>query len=276
MSRRRHHEHKGGHERWLISYADFITLLFAFFVVLYASSRNDQVKTSRMALAIQTAFSKLGLFTPSSAQPELAPTSSVPVAVPLVDPAILQDRQSLATLRRKLSVALAPEIARHEVSLHLSHQGLLIRLQELGFFPSGSDQLEPSSLPVLQQIATAIAPLSNPIRIEGHTDNVPIHNAQFASNWQLSTARAATLVRLFIADDHMTPARLSAAGYAQFHPIASNATAAGRQRNRRVDVVVISLQAARALDLADQPLAGAPPAVPRLGGAVPSVFQKSP
>jgi chemotaxis protein MotB len=133
------------------------------------------------------------------------------------------------------------------VALQLSHQGLVIRLQELGFFDSGSDQLRPESLPIVGQIAAAVRALPNPVRIEGYTDNVPIHNQRFNSNWELSTARAATLVEMFIAQAGVAPARMSAAGYGEYHPLAGNDTAAGRQRNRRVDVVVVSLEAARAL-----------------------------
>lgn len=244
MKRRREAGHGHvNHERWLISYADFITLLFAFFVVLYASSRSDQAKAHELAHAIQSAFTQMGMFTPSSAELELAR----PAGPPLPDAAILQDRQALQNLQRTLGQVLAPEIRRHAVALNLSHQGLVIRLQELGFFDSGSDTLRPESLPIVTAIAGAVRPLPNPVRIEGYTDNVPIHSLQFASNWQLSTARAASLVRIFIDQEGVAPARMSAAGYGEYHPIASNATAAGRQRNRRVDVVVVSLEAERAL-----------------------------
>jgi chemotaxis protein MotB len=234
---------KVNHERWLISYADFITLLFAFFVVLYASSRADQTKAHVMAQAIQSAFTQLGMFPPASATAQL----NAPPGPPAPDPAILRDRQSLQALREQLAQELAPEIQRHAVALQLSHQGLVIRLQELGFFDSGSDQLRPESLPVVGQIAAAVRNLPNPVRIEGYTDDVPIHNQRFASNWELSTARAASLVELFIGQEGVAPARMSAAGYGEYHPLASNGTLAGRQRNRRVDVVVVSLEASRAL-----------------------------
>jgi len=247
MNRRRSSDHsKASHERWLVSYADFVTLLFAFFVVMYATSRSDQKKVVKLAEAVQVAFSQLGLFTPTSPQLRLeAPSTPVPAAP---DAAILQDRHMLQVLRDRLGRQLAGEISRQEVSLNLSHQGLVIHLQELGFFDSGSDQLRPESAPILQTIAASIAPLPNALRIEGHTDNVPIHNDHFASNWQLSTSRASEIVRRLITDDHIAPERLAAAGYAEFHPIASNATEAGRRLNRRVDVVVVSLEAARAME----------------------------
>ena len=248
--RRGQPQHAGNHERWLISYADFITLLFAFFVVLYASSQADQVKVRNLAEAIQSAFSQMGVFTPTSS-PQIRLNASGPPAAPapIPDAAIIADRHSLSSLEHRLQTALGPEIMRHAVTLQLSHQGLLIRLQEMGFFASGSATLQPASLPVMNQIAAAITPLPNPVRIEGHTDNVPIHNQEFTSNWQLSTARASAIVQDLITNYHMSPERLSAAGYAEYHPVASNATPAGRQRNRRVDVVVVSLEAARATGL---------------------------
>lgn len=228
------HPH-ANHERWLVSYADFITLLFAFFVVMYAASRGDQTKILKLAQAIQTAFSQMGIFTPRAAQLDLVP--SPPAAVNAPDIAL---PNPLMALRDKLNSELKPEITRQAVSLHLTREGLVVRMEELGFFDSGSDQIRPGAMPVLARIAASVAPLPNALRIEGYTDDVPIHNARFASNWQLSTARATELVEVFITQFHLDPARLSAAGYAQYHAIASNSTAAGRQQNRRVDLVVVA------------------------------------
>ncbi|MES2220966.1 MAG: OmpA family protein, partial [Acidobacteriota bacterium] len=108
-----------------------------------------------------------------------------------------------------------------------------------GFFQSGSALPIASSLPALNTIGRAIATTPYDVRIEGHTDDVPIHNAQYADNWELSTARATTLTRLFLEEDNILPERLSAAGYAQYHPVATNLTADGRGRNRRVDIIVL-------------------------------------
>ncbi|MGH9475190.1 MAG: flagellar motor protein MotB [Terriglobales bacterium] len=223
------------HERWLVSYADFITLLFAFFVVMYAASRGDRTKVLKLAQAIQTAFSQMGIFTPHAAQLEMVPAPPAAVNAPT-----MAMPNPLMALRDKLHSELKQEIQRQAVSLHLTPQGLVVRMEELGFFDSGSDQIRPEAMAVLARIAASVAPLSNSLRIEGYTDDVPIHNAQFASNWQLSTARATELVQVFINDFHVDPARLAAAGYAQYHPIASNATPQGRQMNRRVDLVVVA------------------------------------
>ncbi|HUX65984.1 MAG TPA: flagellar motor protein MotB [Terriglobales bacterium] len=257
MNRRRRrqadHPH-ASHERWLISYADFITLLFAFFVVMYAASRGSQTRVIKLAQAIQTAFAELGMFTPSSTQLRVLPAS------PAEEATTAQVLAPLAALKHRLGHELAQEIAQHEVTLNLNRQGLVIRLAEAGFFDSGSDQLRPGVQPTLARIAQALAPIPNLVRVEGHTDNVPIHNARFASNWQLSTARATELVRLFVTTYHLDPVRLSAAGYAQFHPIASNATADGRQLNRRVDVVVVAEAVAASQAAADGPVL--PPPAP--------------
>ena len=132
------------------------------------------------------------------------------------------------------------EISLHTVALHRETEGLVISLREFGFFDSGSAALKPSALPALDRIASILAVRTCRLRIEGHTDNVPIHTAQMASNWELSTARSTELVRLLILRYRFSPDRLSAAGYAEYHPIASNDTPQGRAQNRRVDIVILS------------------------------------
>jgi chemotaxis protein MotB len=234
-------------DRWLVSYADFITLLFAFFVVLYASSRSDQQKQTEIARSIQSAFAALGLF-PSSVPSEqrsgsLASSrdSVAPVNVVLGDdlsasPAVQQD---LAHLHARLTGLLSSQIAEHVVALRLGRDGLVISLREAGFYDSGSAIPHPQSRAALDQIAEVLAATPYDLRIEGHTDNVPIHTAQFASNWELSTARATELAKSLIVDHGIAPARLSAAGYAEYHPVASNDTTEGRSQNRRVDIIVL-------------------------------------
>jgi chemotaxis protein MotB len=235
------------HDRWLVSYADFITLLFAFFVVMYASSRADQRKQSQIAHSIQSAFQSLGLFpgaAPSKQNSGALASSkdaTAPVNVILGDDlsASPQVQQDLHKLRDHLTGLLSNQIAEHVVALHLGRNGLTISLREAGFYSSGSAMPHPQSKATIDKIAKALAAEPYDIRIEGHTDNVPIHTAQFSSNWELSTARATELAQMFIVNYGIAPERLSAAGYAQYHPVASNATAAGRAKNRRVDIVVL-------------------------------------
>ncbi len=256
MLRRKKHEPHINHERWLVSYADFITLLFAFFVVLFSSSQVDHRKISKLAEAIQTAFQQLGIFQSAYTRPPLSPNGSIPVQhMRLVNSHVAseemygamaaaaaaeRERKSLQSLQRELERRLAPEIRQHVVSIEQNREGLVISLREIGFYSSGSATLKRSSLPAVRQIAMILLHRPEKIRLEGHTDNVPIHNAKYASNWELSVARATNMLRLFIQRFGFRAERLSAAGYGQYHPIVSNATNAGRALNRRVDIVVLA------------------------------------
>jgi chemotaxis protein MotB len=150
------------------------------------------------------------------------------------------EESNLSILQTELRQALQHEIAVHTVTVHRESEGLVVSLREFGFFDSGSAAFKPSALPALDRIASILSVRIYRLRIEGHTDNVPIHTAQIASNWELSTARSTALVRLLIQRHGFLPQRLSAAGYAEFHPIANNATAQGRAQNRRVDLVILS------------------------------------
>jgi len=279
MSRRKRPRHHANHERWLVSYADFITLLFAFFVVLYASAQVDQRKVGRLALAIQVAFQELGVFPASTTQIPMDTHEPMPFStVQAIENAkhntelgrlsssadgplsAASEEASLNTLQNELALALRHEIALHTVALHRETDGLVISLREFGFFDSGSAALKPSAMPALDRIASILAIRVCRLRIEGHTDNVPIHTSQMASNWELSTARSTELVRLLIVRYNFSPDRLAAAGYAEYHPIASNDTPQGRAQNRRVDVVILSEHVSRVVAANDS---GKPsPAIP--------------
>lgn len=258
MSRRKRRTAHTNHERWLVSYADFITLLFAFFVVLYASSQVDKRKVGKLAMAIQVAFQEMGVFQAS--------TTSVPIdggdPMPFSKVQAIENVErrgsiarvashpdgtlgggvengDLAQLQTEIEATLAGEISRHEIAMRRDADGLVISLREAGFFESGSAQMKSASEATFDRIAALLQERGCHIRIEGHTDNIPIHNAQFSSNWELATARATEVIRLLIVRDGFDPSRLSAAGYAEYHPIASNATGEGRAMNRRVDVVIL-------------------------------------
>jgi DNA-binding response OmpR family regulator/flagellar motor protein MotB len=225
----------------------------------YASSQVDKRKVGKLALAIQVAFQDLGVFPASTTQIPLDMNDPMPFSTvqaienvertaglgrvssaPTDSLSGASDETDLTTLRSELEQALHGEIAQHQVSLHRETEGLVISLREFGFFDSGSASIKPQSLPALDRIASILAIRTCRLRIEGHTDNVPIHTAQMASNWELSTARATELIRVLILGHGFDSERLSAAGYAQYHPIASNLTAEGRAQNRRVDIVVLS------------------------------------
>jgi chemotaxis protein MotB len=251
MSKKKHPEHVN-HERWLVSYADFITLLFAFFVVLFASSQSDRKKQVKLAAAMQSAFTPLGAFEAHSKTPPLtdissgAITNSTPAALTPPLPSIARLETPEETEKR-LTRFLADQVAAGNIrpgsiTMRITPDGLVISLHEAGFFPSGSAEIRATSIPVLSMLAATLP--AGPLRVEGHTDNVPIHTVQFATNWELSTARATAIARLLLEHGPIDPVNLSAAGYAEYHPVASNTTDDGRLQNRRVDIILLRHPAA--------------------------------
>jgi len=273
MSRRQRRPSHANHERWLVSYADFITLLFAFFVVLYASSQVDKRKVGMLALAIQVAFQEMGVFEASTTQVPLDTSDPMPfssaqaventertaslgriVSQPDGSLGTGVEDGDLAELQTELEKVLSPEIDRKEIALRREPDGLVISLREVGFFDSGSAQMRSTSQGAMDRIANTLYGRDYRLRIEGHTDNAPIHTAQFPSNWELSTSRATEIVRLLIVRDGFSPDSLSASGYAQYHPAVSNRNAEGRGMNRRVDIVILGrVLPARPLAAAAQP-----------------------
>jgi chemotaxis protein MotB len=246
--RARVHRSRVTHERWLVSYADFITLLFGFFVVLYAFSKADQKKQVEVTESIDTAFKSLGIFPTASRTPSTASSTAAGTEKPAMPMNIVmgedvlspaQVRDDLDHIRRELEQRLSNQVAQHTVAIRMGRDGLVITLREAGFFNSGSAAPRPETLGTLRQVSASLGRTGYDLRIEGHTDNIPIHTTEFDSNWELSSGRATHIARLFL-DLHAIPAdRLSAAGYAEFHPVASNDTAEGRAQNRRVDLVVL-------------------------------------
>jgi two-component system, OmpR family, copper resistance phosphate regulon response regulator CusR len=246
----------------------------------YSSAQVDQRKVGRLALAIQVAFQELGVFPASNTKIPLNIEEPMPfntvqvienakhnaeigrVSSSPLDTLSASQEANLSALQAELQQALRREIASRAVALHRESEGLVISLREFGFFDSGSATLRPSALPALDRIASILAVRTCRMRIEGHTDNVPIHTAQMASNWELSTARATELIRLLIVRYRFSPDRLSAAGYAEYHPIASNDTPQGRAQNRRVDVVILSEHIVRSAVPVEVSTSKTSPAVP--------------
>jgi chemotaxis protein MotB len=242
-----------------VSYADFITLLFAFFVVLYASSQVDKRKAGRLALAIQVAFQELGVFQTSNTKIPLKDDDAIPFEKVQVVENISKDTdlkrivnpmkgvlssaseaQSLQEAQETIRKALGPEIKRREVSMSMRREGLVVSLKEMGFFDSGSANIRPGSLDAIARLSEVLRTRPENLRVEGHADDVPIHTVRFASNWELSTTRATELIQLLITKYGIPPSHLSAAGYGEFHPVASNGTSDGRAQNRRLDVVILA------------------------------------
>jgi len=249
MSRRKKKHGHANHERWLVSYADFITLLFAFFVVLYSSAEVDNKRIAQVSAAIEGGFQELGAFAGNYGGPpehRESANQKPPNPAPEVSPPASQLRGSgdgppdVSRLRRELEEALGEEIKKHEIEMRVTPEGLVVSLREVGFFNSGDATLLVGGQNTLTRIAKVLNAKGFHIRVEGHTDDVPMHNSHFRSNWELSTARATEVVSLLIERYGLDPHQISAAGYAEYRPIAGNDTEEGRKTNRRVDVVVVA------------------------------------
>jgi chemotaxis protein MotB len=240
-------EESANHDRWLVSYADFMTLLFAFFVVLFASSYRDRQTVKRIAQAIHVGFQQMGAHSGGEsdsgvAYPDLPPdptTYTPPVLHPVVPTAAAS--VDIVQLRKQLEVAMGQELKDHEVVMRVTPEGFVISLNELGFFDSGQAELLPGAAPKIQRIAKVLSLHGLNLRVEGHSDNIPIHTAQFRSNWELSTSRAMAVMTLLVDDSGFDPQKISVAGYGEYRPIADNATPEGRRLNRRVDLVVVAV-----------------------------------
>ncbi len=254
-------------ERWLLTYADMITLLMALFMVLFSISSVNISKYQTLQQSLKSAFSgsiltggraiiqsgseSTSAHTPATAEvPAIVPlTPNIPKPVStsaqqiasamLAQSAAEQEQQSFVKLARELNSYARSHGFASQVRAVIDQRGLVVQvLTDKLLFSSGQATLEPAGLPLLNEVASLLnVDHTHPITVEGFTDNQPIHTAQFPSNWELSTDRATTVVRYLIAHG-VAEQRLSAAGYADLHPIASNATAAGRALNRRVDIVL--------------------------------------
>ena len=214
-------EHRAGADRWMVSYADFVTLLFAFFTTLYAASLSDPQSLAPLTSSLQQAF--------SVSEPEQPDRN---------------DRQPLRSpdddrLYRTLANALQGAIFAGQVELIRDARGIVVSLPDDATFPVGSADLAAEARAVIAAIGDAVRSVPNGIRIEGHTDNVPIRTSRYQSNWELSTARASSVVAFLVRDVGIAADRLSAAGYGEFHPRVPNDSESTRARNRRVDLVVL-------------------------------------
>ena len=226
------------HDRWLLSYADFITLLFAFFTTLYAASSVNAEKFSSVAAGLHDAFDRpSGAMRPAGrvllgGESIVTSVSRAESAAVIVPPA--------RSARAILEAALGDDLAARRVALTEDRRGIVLSIPEAGSFSSGSAELSDAAGAVMMRLSSALQTLPNAARIEGHTDDAPIHTPRFSSNWELSTARATHVVGFLIQQGAIAPNRLSAAGYGAFHPVSDNVSAAGRARNRRVDVIVLN------------------------------------
>ncbi|WP_297909521.1 flagellar motor protein MotD [Thiomonas sp.] len=249
MGRRKtQHEHEN-HERWLVSYADFITLLFAFFVVMYSISSVNEGKYKVLSKTLVAAFTgqptrplPLEAADGSGGQPRLVQLPPLPTAGTQSGGGE-QARQALhrrlAQIAQSLAAGLAAQIRQGQVQVRLTPLGVVIDIHDNVLFASGSAQLGGGAQQVLSQVSGVLARLPYQFQVNGYTDDKPIHNAEFASNWELSTMRALSVLNMLVGQG-VAPQQLVAAGYGQYHPVDSNATPEGRAANRRVSIVIVS------------------------------------
>lgn len=246
--RRKLDEEHDSSERWLVSYADFITLLFAFFVVMYSLSSVNEGKYRVLSDSLVQAFRNVNVN--ESGGQIVMPTVSIAPSQPLVrpappalDPAAEQRRRETAQRMRNMADeirrVLSPLTQAGQVNVTEGAFGVSVEINASLLFAPGDSALGREAVTALDAVAQVLAPAPFPITVEGHTDNIPINTFRFPSNWELSAVRASTVARLFI-DNGVAPDRLTAAGYADQRPVADNASEEGRGRNRRVTVLIES------------------------------------
>lgn len=242
MARKRHEEEHENHERWLVSYADFITLLFAFFVVMYAISSVNEGKYRVLSNSLGSAFGRAG------AMPTVAGKSNIQPLLPLRRPnpaqrqaseAIRREKEKLTGIARDIMQALAPLVKQGKVRVTQDGRGVKVEINASILFAPGDARLAGESSEALKAIAQILKDDTHALQVEGHTDNIPISNAAFPSNWELSSVRASSVVRLF-EDNGIAENRLTAVGHGANFPVGSNQTAEGRARNRRVEIMILS------------------------------------
>ena len=250
------------HERWLVSYADFVTLLFAFFVVMYSISSVNDAKYAHLSDALEDAFSQgnnkeegkvhwvnnpiqIGV-EPTTIKPIILdnPTTEEVNKRQALSDEILKERRQLQMVSEQFEDVLQPYVENDLVKVKRNDFWIELEMNSQLLFLSGEAELSPKAQPIIKKVAEIVRLMPNVINIEGHTDDVPIDTVEFPSNWDLSSARATSVVRE-LAKDGVSEKRLSAVGYGEFHPVADNTTEAGRNKNRRVVLVLMSQVFAR-------------------------------
>ena len=252
MARKKKHHEEGhvNHERWLITYADMITLLMVLFIVMFSMSRTDMQKYKLLKASLNRAFDVEVLAGDDAAGVNSGGTAILPLPAiqeamaipgsPAQDPRMAPALQDFREIVSQLPI---PADMGGRVEIGASREGIVISMAGNVLFDSGRSDLKPQGLALLDAFAERLKTMPNEIRVEGHTDNVPIATALYPSNWELSSARATTVGRYLAEHGGLRPARLIAAGYGEFRPVAPNDSRQGRARNRRVDLVILFPQA---------------------------------
>jgi chemotaxis protein MotB len=254
---RRRPASKQNHDRWLVSYADLVTLLFAFFVVMFASTQSDHARAKQISQAVVKALNSgstppaiaaiLGGDMQDGRGGDKLPETAVRPQAPVTPDAPLKNLPQAADLLRS---QLRNEITKGDVDIRVEERGIIIGLSSAVFFSLGDDTIDPHVAPTLAKVAAILNRLPNALRLEGHTDSLPIDNARFHNNWELSAARSIAMLRLLNERYGVASQRMAIVGYADTMASGSNQTEQGRSHNRRVDIVIVS-----AMGLRSEPLA---------------------
>lgn len=226
-------EKEANNERWLLTYSDLITLLMIFFVIMYASSNLDASKYKKMSESFKSAF---GGGKTIVGQEYIEKSEGKPTPIVSKDP----EQQKMNQLKNEVDKYLKKNSLDKNVITKVEERGLVVSLNDTLFFESGKAEVRNDTLKKLVQIGNILKHENNYIRIEGNTDNQPINNYEFKSNWQLSAIRAANVVQLFVEKCGFSPEKLSSVGYGEYRPVADNRTEEGRAKNRRIDIVIMS------------------------------------
>ena len=241
MARKKHehpHEEEAG-EAWLLPYSDLMTLLLALFICLFGISKLNAGKAAQMSASFQSAFNLGGPSFFQGAGTGLGQYAQMGSSTDGGVAAYLAENEKLENTQEKINQYIKENKLEGELSAHMTEGGLLVRISDKALFPPGSAELLPESQRIVPLIADMLATMPEQVLISGHTDNVPISTARYPSNWELSTDRALTFMKLVLEKNPKLDARrFSALGYGEFRPAASNDTEEGRQKNRRVEVLV--------------------------------------
>ncbi|MFA6540347.1 MAG: flagellar motor protein MotB [Bacteroidota bacterium] len=236
MKKRKKHSGHENQDRWLLTYSDLITLLLGLFVILYAMSNIDKQKYSKWVVAFGGAFGK----------------SNIEIAKGMGSTGVLDGMSEQLRIEKLLQRALSIEKNNSALSVSIDERGVTVHIQEELLFPSGQSELKGSSYVMLDSLAQVLKKIPNDIRVEGHSDNVPIATAQFPSNWHLSVSRAMNTGYYLIQKHGMNPEKVSVVGYGEFKPVLPNTSEKNRAANRRVDIVILMSQVTQTLNIQKQ------------------------
>ncbi len=225
-------------EAWLLPYSDLMTLLLALFISLFAISQTDQKKVSQLAQAFSAAFNMGGPSFFNNAGPNAGRRAEMMSTEDKGNAAYIAENQKLQEVQKQMEDYIEQNGLQDQISTQMSENGLMVSIREKALFQSGSAELTPQAQDIASVVANLLASINEQVVISGHTDNMPIHNAQYPTNWDLSAARALNVMKYLLSISNMDPQRFSAVGYGEYRPVADNSTEEGRTKNRRVEILI--------------------------------------